>query len=260
MVDDETFLEVQSILKKKKVSVHYVEKLDHPLRGFVRCAHCERVYTPYVKKGILYFNSRCVKGCINKMKNCNFDYVTEKTSGLIAKLNFTEDELADLDARTSTDISLLEERRIKSIEQMERKKKRIREDLAYLHTNRLSLLKSGAYTPEGIVAEEERLQSELVELQEQENTSDVAMAELMKEVVILSELIRNVVPVYDFAKPHEKERISRVIFSELFVAHDTLQYKLKKGFEPFSDHLSALCDPTENRTPISRMKTWRPNR
>lgn len=137
---------------------------------------------------------------------------------------------------------------------------RIREDLAYLHTNRLSLLKSGAYTPDGIVAEEERLQSELVELQEQENTSDVAMAELMKEVVILSELIRNVVPVYDFAKPHEKERISRVIFSELFVAHDTLQYKLKKGFEPFSDHLSAICDPTGNRTPIYAVKGRCPSR
>lgn len=52
IVDDELFEKVQLVLKKKKVSVHYVEKLDELLRGFVRCSECGRVYTPYTKKGI----------------------------------------------------------------------------------------------------------------------------------------------------------------------------------------------------------------
>jgi DNA invertase Pin-like site-specific DNA recombinase len=93
LVDDDTFNQVQSLLGKKKVSVHYTEKLDHPLRGVVRCGYCQRVYTPYTKKGILYFNARCIKGCSNKMKNCNLDFITGKIRGLISNLYFTDDEL-----------------------------------------------------------------------------------------------------------------------------------------------------------------------
>lgn len=102
LVSDDVFNNVQALLNKKKVSVHYAEKLDHPLRGVVRCAHCQRVYTPYTKKGILYFNARCVKGCTNTMKNCNFDFVTDKIKGLISNLYFTDEELIELEARTST--------------------------------------------------------------------------------------------------------------------------------------------------------------
>ncbi|MCB9818440.1 hypothetical protein H6787_03065, partial [Candidatus Nomurabacteria bacterium] len=244
LVDDDTFNQVQALLGKKKVSVHYTEKLDHPMRGMVRCAYCQRVYTPYTKKGILYFNSRCVKGCENTMKNCNFDFISEKVRGLLTNLYFTDDELAELDARTSTDISLLEEKRNKEFEQIERKKKRVREQLAYLRTNRLSLLTSGAYSPESIVAEQNNLDAELEALQDGEQASDVAMKELMKDVVTLSELIKNTVPIYDFANPHEKEKIVRVIFSELFISQNTLEYKVKKGFEPFIDRISAICDPT----------------
>jgi hypothetical protein len=131
---------------------------------------------------------------------------------------------------------------------MERQKKRIREDLAYLRTNRLSLLKSGAYTPEGIVEEQDHLKAELDRLMEDESISETAMADLMKEVVTLSELIKNVVPVYDFANPHEKEAITRVLFSELFIAQDILKYKVKKGFEPFEDRISAICEPSRDGT------------
>ena len=70
------------------------------------------------------------------------------------------------------------------------------------------------------------------------------MRELVKEVITLSELIKNVVPVYDFATPQEKEQIIKVIFSELFISHDTLQYKVKKGFETFDNKIGVLCGPT----------------
>lgn len=76
------------------------------------------------------------------------------------------------------------------------------------------------------------------------------MHETMKDVQKLSELLKDVIPYYDFAKPHEKEKIIRVIFSELYVSKNTLNYKCKKGFECFENRFVALCDPTENRTPI----------
>ncbi len=250
IVSEKLFNDVQTVLKKKKTSIHYTEKLDQPLRGVVRCEHCERVYTPYTKKGIQYYNARCVKGCSNTLKNFNFDFIEEKIGGLISGLHFTDEEIEQMDARAGTEIALLEEKRHKTLDQTERKKKKIREDLAYLRSNKIPLLKSGVYTPESYVAEETKLSSDLLALQNDEQISDIAMHETMKEVQKLSELVKNVAPYYQFAKPHEKERIVRIIFSELSVSQNTLNYKCKKGFECFENRFLAICDPTENRTLI----------
>jgi hypothetical protein len=76
------------------------------------------------------------------------------------------------------------------------------------------------------------------------------MHETMKEVQKLSELVKNVAPYYQFAKAYEKEQIVRIIFSELSVSQNTLNYRCKKGFEAFENRFLAICDPTENRTPI----------
>lgn len=260
LVDEEVFNRVQAVLKKKTTSIHYTEKLDQPLRGVCRCAYCERVYTPYVKKGIQYYNARCVKDCKNTDKNLSFEQIDKKVSGLITSLYFTDEEIEQMDARAGTDIALLEEKRQKELDKVERKKKKVREDLAYIRSNKLTLLKTGVYTPEGLIEEEEKLNDELSELQNEEQASDVAMHETMKEVQKLSELIKNVAIYYQFAKPHEKEQIVRVIFSELYISQDTLQFKVKKGFEAFENRFVALCDPTGNRTPISCVKGGRPNR
>ncbi len=260
IVSDDLFDNVQSILKKKKVSVHYTEKLDQPLRGVCRCALCVRVYTPYTKKGIQYYNSRCVKGCPNTLKNFNFSFIDKKISGLIAGLHFTDEEIEQMDARVGTEIALCEENRHKTLDQLERKKKKIREDLAYLRSNKIPLLKAGVYTPESYVTEETKLDSELSLLQTEEQTSDIAMHETMKDVQKLSELIKNVAVYYQFAKPHEKEQIVRVIFSELSITQDILQFKVKKGFEAFENRFLAICDPTENRTLITALKRRCPNR
>lgn len=242
IVDGELFDQVQSILKKKKTSVHYTEKLDQPLRGVIRCADCERVYTPYTKKGIQYYNSRCVKGCENNFKNFNFDFIDEKIGGLISNLYFTDEEIEQMDAKTGTDVALLEEKRQKELNQIERKKKKVREDLAYIRSNKLTLLKTGVYTPESLMEEEEKLNKKLSDFQEQEQVSDVAMHETMKDIQKLSELIKDVVPYYNFAKPQEKERIVRVIFSELYVSENTLEYKCKKGFQCFENRFDAFCE------------------
>lgn len=120
-----------------------------------------------------------------------------------------------------------------------------------LRAQRLPLLKSGAYTPEAIATEQTQLEAKLETLRQEEAVSEEAMRELIKEVVTLSELIKNVVPVYDFATPREKEQIIKVIFSELFISHDTLQYKLKKGFETFDKRIDVLCGPTRTRTSVN---------
>ena len=59
----------------------------------------------------------------------------------------------------------------------------------------------------------------------------------------LSELVKNVVPYYQFANPKEKEQITRVIFSELYVSENTLKYKVKDGFECFENRFDAIGEP-----------------
>ena len=223
LIPDGLFDEVQAQLQKKNKSVHYAQLLDHPLRGIVHCGDCGRVYTPYPKKGIMYYGARCRNGCTNAAKSVNFDFIADKVGALIQNLSFTEDELAEIDARSSTDIAILETKRFSKLEEGERRKKKIREDLAYLGVNRLPLLRSGVYTPETLVAEEARLNHELATLNDAEMASDVSMCETIKEVVKLSELLKDAAIVYFAAEPHEKEKIIRVIFSELTLTENTLQ-------------------------------------
>jgi translation initiation factor 2 beta subunit (eIF-2beta)/eIF-5 len=248
IVDDELFGKVQLMLKKKKVSVHYTEKLDELLRGFVRCSECNRVYTPYTKKGIQYYNSRCTKDCPNNFKNFNFNFIDKKIEELITNLYFTDEEIEQMDARVGTDIALLEEKRNKELSQLERQKKKVREDLTYIRSNKLSLLKTGVYTPENLIAEENNLNEQLVKFQEQEQVSDVAMHETMKDIQKLSELVKNVVPYYQFANSREKEQIAKIIFSELYISENTLTYKVKNGFECFQNRFNAVCEPSRART------------
>ena len=74
--------------------------------------------------------------------------------------------------------------------------------------------------------------------------------ETVNDVIKLSELLKNTLPYYSFANPNEKDKIIRVIFSELIVSDNTLQYKCKKGFQSLSSRFIAVGDPTGNRTPI----------
>ncbi len=250
IVPEELFNKVQEQLRKKNKSAHYTELLDHPLRATIHCGVCGRVYTPYPKKGIMYYGARCDRSCTNPTKSFNFDFIAKKIGALMERLTFTNDELEEIDARASTDIALLDEKRMSQLEVAERRKKKIREDLAYLNKNRLSLLKTGAYTPEKLAAEETGLNAELVALSEAEIVSDVSMQETVREVVKLSELLKNSMSYYSFANPQEKEQIIKVIFSELTLTENTLEYQCKNGFKALASRFVALGDPTENRTLI----------
>lgn len=260
LVSDELFEEVQIALRKKKISVHYVERLDHPYRGLVRCEDCERAYTPYPKKGIMYYGSRCRANCPNDNKNFNANFLESKIGEFMSNLSFTEDELIEMDARTKTDIAVFEHKRISVIEQNDRRKKKIREDISYLRNNKLNLLRSGAYSPEEYMKEEETLNSELTVLQDAEQVSDIAMHEVIKEIVKLSELLKIAYLYYDKATSNEKEQIIKIIFSELSLSGNTLKYKCKNGFQVLESRFFSKCDPTENRTLIIGLKTRCPNR
>lgn len=244
LVSDELFNKVKKLLGHKKVSVHYTQKLELPFRGLVRCSECGRVYTPYRQKGILYFGARCLASCANSKRTFNVTFLEQEVGKFINKLVFTENEKIQLDAATSTNIAIFEEKRLKKIEQNDRRKKTIREELSYLRTNRLPLLKSGVYTPETMLAEETRLNVDLNAIQEEEISSDLSMQAVMEDLLKLSELLKYGSAYYSKADSPEKEQVIRIIFSELYVSEKMLRYKCKNGFEALERRNFAVCDPT----------------
>lgn len=260
LVTQEVFITVQKILGKNKISEHYTEALDHPFRAIVRCAQCNRAYTPYEQKGIIYYGAKCKKGCGNIRKSLNEHEIAAELKSAISLLRFTDDELEKFEARTSTEVALIDVRRSKDLERIERKKKALREDISYMSTNRVLLLRTGAFTPEEYNAEMIRLQTDLKHLQEQEQSSDEAMMALVEDVVKFSELIKNVVVIYDFATSHEKDRIAKILISELYVDQNSVTFQPKEEIASFFNRENAVCDPTENRTPISWMRTMCPSR
>lgn len=244
LVSDRLFDAVQNRLGKRTVSRHYIVKLDHPFRGLVRCADCKRAYVPYTKKGHLYFRVRCARGCSNTLKNCALTFVAKKIARAIGELAFTEDELAAIEARCFTDVVQLQEKQNKELEGQDRKKKRLRSDLQYLHANRLSLLRSGAFTMETLVEEEESLSRALSKLNEQEITSDEAMRQTMADVAKITELLKSLSSGYEIADPEEQDEIARAIITELYLSQNAVQASPVTALKPFMDKEYALCEPT----------------
>ncbi|MEQ9180462.1 MAG: recombinase family protein [Nitratireductor sp.] len=243
LVGAAVFAEVQRALKRKTVSAHYAEHADLPFRGFVRCAKCGRAYSPYLKKGHVYFGARCAYGCDNGLRSCNFDRLTSVVQSLLHGLRFTHQELSELERRIETDKSILKARQQEALACHTRATARIREDLAYLRENRLMLLKSGVYTPDAFVAEEMALEAKLGE----NNTEHLIAAEeyeqAIREVFNVSELLESLISGYEMADPRKKEQISRIVIVELRLAENTLEFKAQKRFQCALRREYALGDP-----------------
>lgn len=71
----------------------------------------------------MYYGARCTKDCPNTNKHFNFTFITDKVGELVGRLSFTKAELEELDARTGTEIALLESKRLNKLDEADRKKK-----------------------------------------------------------------------------------------------------------------------------------------
>ena len=187
-------------------------------------------------------------------------FLEEEVGKLISKLKFTEEELVEIDARTKTDLAVFEHKRLNELEKNDRRKRKVREDLTYLRNNKLTLLKTGAYSPEDFLLEENKLNSELLAIQDGEQASDISMHEVVKDLVTLSELLKDAEVYYSFAKTEEREQVARTIFSELSISGNTLKYQCKNGFKALESRFNASHDPTGSRTLLPSLKSLCPNR
>ena len=262
LVEEDLFYRVQGLLNKKRVSVHYKNKLYYAYRGLIRCGHCGRVYTPYKNKikQKEYYGARCMKNCINAKRNIDVDFIEQKVGAIMFNLSFTKEEKADIDGQVRDEVSTLEDKRIAQIKAIDQEKKKLNEDLSYLRKNKLTLLKNGVYTGQDYLNEESDIVKKLENLGEKEKSNNVSMQDVVKDVVFLSELLEDAYLYYTLANPTEKQQIITKVFSELLLSGETLNYKCRNGFKVFENKKSLFCDPTGNRTRITGLKSRCPNR
>ncbi|MPZ29540.1 MAG: hypothetical protein GEV13_00845 [Rhodospirillales bacterium] len=241
LVSDQLFNQVQARLRGRQTSVHYAQVVDLPLRRLIYCADCGRVYTPYSQKGIVYYGARCAAGCTNGLKSINFDFAADTFGSLIGRLSFSDEEYAYLDENAGVEAVHLETTRLNLLEANARREKKIKEDLAYLRDNRLTLLRTGAYSAEGLVAEEEQLNLQLDRMRE--DAIHMPIEATINDTFKLSELIKSVAVSYSLANPSEKDQIVRVMFSELALSESSLSYQCKNGFRPLAARFLPNHDP-----------------
>lgn len=244
LVSDDLFKTVQTKLRSKKVSLHYTDKIDYLYRGILRCGLCDRVYTPYGQKGILYFGARCAKSCTNDVKNINLTYLEESIGKLLEQLSFTDAELAQLDAGLQANEAVSARKRKIEQSALERRKRKLREDLAYLSANRLVLLRIGVYTPESYLDEELKLNTELQQILHREAATSTSPQETVNDVRKLSELIKSLYYYYKNANSDERERYVRTLISELSYSEKTLKIKCKNGLQVLESRFYTCGDPT----------------
>lgn len=242
LVSEEVFNKVQRMLNTNNVSIHYANKITYPLRGWVRCNDCKRVYTPYTQKGVVYYGAHCKKECTNRHKSFNVTQMVNFIGDMMRGLCFTESELEEINAIAgSSEISLLEEQRSKHVEVLERKKKKINEDICYLQMNKLNLLKTGVYTPEALIEQENKLKSELEKLQVEEAVSVGSITDVIQKTIKLSELLKTLHLYYENANHEEKDTIVRYVFFELNLYQSTLIYKCQNGFQALKSRFVSSC-------------------
>jgi len=243
LIDKALFADVQKVLKSKRISVRYETKLDYAYRSTVHCGYCHRVYTPYVRKGIEYYGARCAEGCQNPMHNTNKAFIEHGIDEILSQLTRTVKHASVIDDTLDTSLKILESERQKLKDEHERKYNNLLENMSYLQDNKLTLLKTGVYTPEAFIEAEAKLSAEIESLLAKQ-VSEASALEVLQDTKKLSELLNEVAIYYPFANNEEKQQILSKVFSELFISENRLQYKARKGLVPFELPYILTCAPS----------------
>ena len=120
---------------------------------------------------------------------------------------------------------------------------RVRENLAYLREHRLTLLKSGVFTPETFVAEENALEAKLGADGAEHLITAEEYEKAIREVFDVAELLESFVSGYEIANARRKEQISRIVIVELLVSENMLDFKAQKRFQCALRRKYAMGDP-----------------
>lgn len=229
LIDPKLFYEVQAMLVKRNKSVHYPDKDFQLYRGILRCP-CGRSYSPYEQKGLMYYRPRCIEGCDNLSPNTSEDKVTNHVLEALLQIAIGDKERADIDSKKDVGLNLASTMREKQRQDAERAYNRLRDDLSYLKSERITLMRTGAMDPATYASEVQRLEGELQEVEKKLVTTKETAEEMLNTILEFSELVKMASITYKYANPRERHNLLTQAFTELRLANDNFTYDPKEGF------------------------------
>ncbi|MFA5273099.1 MAG: recombinase family protein [Candidatus Peribacter sp.] len=237
LIEVPIFETVQRLLAEDYRSAHRVDKEFFAFRGLVNCK-CGRGFSPYraKKNNEVYYQCKCLEGCGSTTKNIHERIIISQVQQAMDTLHFTDEELRQIESGKQSGIKKAATMRDKALEDLNRRRKHILDDLDYLKENKITLLRGGA-TPEELKADADKLTAKL----EQIDNENIAYTETEKEmvdfVIAFSELVKSASSLYKVATDIEKFRLTKLMFSELTIFDGKLSYVPTDEFAPlFNRH------------------------
>ncbi|MFH1767245.1 MAG: recombinase family protein [Patescibacteria group bacterium] len=189
LIDLTTFQKVQKVLKSKNVHIHYEDKPFFALRRIVRCA-CGRLYSPYTKKGINYYTSKCHEHCENEQKNLTEETLDAEIENLLGQIHFSDEELQEIESKAKLGLDRIADKRNKELEDLHAERKEILSSMDYLKKNKITLFRTNAVPPEAYAKDTQDLEARLTEVDAKVLAYSEAESEMLKYILTFSELVK----------------------------------------------------------------------
>lgn len=235
LIDTSLFFKVQEILKKRRSSVYFIDKQFYSYRGLLRC-ECGRAYSPYMKKGIIYYRSRCKVNCLNENPNMKEDDISQLIQEVLDTMYFTKNELEEIEQRAEKDCTELSDQKDKTLNNLHSRKRTIISDLDYLEENKITLLRTNTMDIDMVHKEKERLESKLAVLNRELDINSADVTDMLNNVITLSELVKNIGMYFKYALDHDRREITFTVFTELIIKSKKLKkYDNNNAFDILVD-------------------------
>ena len=232
IISPELFFKVQEVLRQRTQGVHYVNKQFYLYRGFLRCG-CGRAYSPYTKKGHVYYTVPCLGHCGNQSRTLAEFRIDKLVKDVLSQAQLSPEEERLLTERAPR---FFAQRRTKQVDEekaLESRRRVINRDLTYLTDNKIALLRDGVYSGVEFMAELHRLEAELEDLNaSQRRKEEVGDEDKLATVISLSELVRLASSCYEYASKRQKHGILTTALSELVIEDGNIaEIRAKEGFD-----------------------------
>ena len=252
LIDTALFYKVKSVMASRTQSVHYLDKQFYSFREMLRCTACNRAYSPYVKKGITYYGSKCKADCTNIEKNTSEAKIVQKLKEVLDKISFSDQELLELEKNSHKELNKVAERRDAELQDTYRQLSKAVSDLDYLSKEKLTMLRNSIMTPENILKEEIRLTAIIAELKTKIHANVDSTQEMLSYVILFSDLVKQAGSIFENGLDSHRHKIITKVFSELYLYNGKLEYVAKQGFDRLLDRVKVDFTndggPTRNRT------------
>lgn len=231
LIDAGLFLKVRYMQSQRTTAVRYPHLEFATFRGLVKCKQCERVFSPYVQRGITYYRSKCKTGCTSSIKNINEEFITREIQKILLMISFSNEEIAQVSIQAEAELANVSQRRNSELEDLQGRLKKAMADLDYLLKERITLLRTGIMTVEILTTEEVRIRQEIDDLQAKIQANSISSKAMLDYVITFSKLIENRGKYFQYALDTEKRDLAQKAFTELYFIDGRLEFTAKEGFE-----------------------------